>query len=134
LILLDTATMLWFTLGDQRLGPESRSLIDTGKDFAICAITPWEVAMLVRKRRLDLGKSPLAWIDGILADARMTLVPIAPKLAVEAGLLPTIIHGDPADRLIMAAANDLACPVLTPDEKLLAYASQGYVQAIDARL
>jgi len=133
LILLDTVTLVWFTLGDVRLGSESRSAIDGGNDFAISAITPWEVAMLVGKARLTLGQRPLAWINGILADRRMKLVPITPKLAVEAGLLPPTIHEDPADRLIMATAQDLACPVMTPDEKLLAYARQGFVQALDAR-
>ncbi len=133
MILLDTVTILWFTLGDNRLGPESRSLIASDNDFAISAITAWEAAMLVRKGRIDLGRSPLAWINGILTDPRMTLAPITPKVAVEAGLLPTVIHGDPADRLIMATANDLVCPLLTPDEKLLAYATEGHVQAIDAR-
>jgi PIN domain nuclease of toxin-antitoxin system len=133
LILLDTVTLVWFTLGDERLGPTSRSLIDANNDFAISAITPWEVAMLVGKGRLTLPQSPLAWINGVLADPRMKLVPIAPKLAVEAGLLPPTIHGDPADRLIMATAQDLACPIMTPDEKLLAYAAQGLVQALDAR-
>lgn len=133
MIVLDTVTLVWFTLGDERLGSKSRSLIDSGNDFAISAITPWEVSMLVGKGRLGLGKSPLAWINGILADPRMELMPITPKLAVDAGLLPATIHGDPADRLIMATAQDLACPVLTPDEKLLACSAQGLVQALDAR-
>jgi PIN domain nuclease of toxin-antitoxin system len=134
LILLDTVTLVWFTLGDRRLGSRSRSLLEADNDFSISAITPWEVAMVVMSGRINLGKSPLAWIEGILADARMNLVPISPEIAVAAGLLPRTIHGDPADRLIMATGQKLACPILTPDEKLLAYAAQGHVQAIDARL
>ncbi|MDQ8756068.1 type II toxin-antitoxin system VapC family toxin [Sphingosinicella sp. LHD-64] len=133
MILLDTATLVWFTLGDGRLGPESRRLIETGNAFSLSAITPWEVAMLVGKGRLNLGQGPLDWISRILSDPRMELVPVAPKLAVAAGLLPPAIHGDPADRLILATANDLVCPVLTPDEKILEYAAQGHVQALDAR-
>ena len=133
MILLDTVTLVWFTLGDARLGSRSRVLIDEGDAFGISAITPWEVAMLVRRRRLDLGKHPLAWIGAILTDPRMELTPIPPEVAVHAGLLPDIIHGDPADRLLIATAKDLGCAILTPDEKILAYAAQGLVEAIDAR-
>ncbi len=76
----------------------------------------------------------MEWIRGVLADSRVELVPISPNIAVEAGLLPHIIHGDPADRLMIATARALACPVLTPDRKLLSYAAEGHLQAIDARL
>jgi PIN domain nuclease of toxin-antitoxin system len=134
LILLDTVTLVWFTLADRRLGAVSRSLIDTADELIVCAITPWEVAMLTRKRRLNLGQSPLAWIRGTLADPRVKLVSISPETGVAAGLLPEPIHGDPADRLIIATSNELECPILTPDEKLLDYAAQGLVHAIDARL
>jgi PIN domain nuclease of toxin-antitoxin system len=134
LILLDTVTLVWFTLADRRLGATSRSLIDADNELIVCAITPWEVAMLTRKRRLDLGQSPLAWIKGILTDPRVRLVSINPETGIAAGLLPESIHGDPADRLIIATSNELGCPILTPDEKLLAYAAQGLVHAIDARL
>ena len=134
LILLDTVTLIWFTLGDRRFGSQSLALLEGDNDFSISAISPWEAAMLVMRGRVDLGKDPRAWIEGILADARMNLVPISPEIAVAAGLLPRTIHGDPADRLIMATAQKLACPILTPDEKLLAYAEEGHVQAIDARL
>ena len=90
--------------------------------------------MLVGKKRLSLAGSPMDWVKGVLADPRMELAPIEPRIAVEAGLLPRAIHGDPADRLLIATARALACPVLTPDRKLLAYAEEGYLQALDARL
>ena len=134
MILLDTVTLAWYALGDERLGMRGRDLIDSDENLRISAITPWEIAMLVGKGRLNLGRSPIDWIEEILADPRMALTPVHPKLAVEAGLLPRTIHGDPADRLIIATARALACPVLTPDEKILDYAAEGHLQAIDARL
>lgn len=133
MILLDTVTLIWFSLGDARLGPSSRSLLEEGDAFAVSVITAWEVAMLVRKRRLDLGQKPLAWIRTVLADSRMKLAPITPDVAIEAGLLPNIIHGDPADRLLIATAKDLECPILTPARQILAYSEQGLLEALDAR-
>lgn len=43
-------------------------------------------------------------------------------------------HGDPADRLIVATARALDCPLVTADEKILAYAAAGHLKAVDARL
>ena len=134
LILLDTVTLIWFTMGDERLGSRSRNLINTDDRLYISAITPWEVAMLVGKGRVNFDRHPLAWVERILSNPRVTLAAIDPRLAVEAGLLPRSIHGDPADRLLIATAKALSCSILTPDSKLLGYAQEGHLQAIDARL
>ncbi len=90
--------------------------------------------MLVGKGRLNLDRHPLAWMERILSNPRVTLAPIDPRVAVEAGLLPRSIHSDPADRLLIATAKAFGCPMLTPDRKLLTYAEEGHLQAIDAHL
>ncbi|MGJ3628601.1 PIN domain-containing protein [Sphingomonas sp. MMS24-JH45] len=40
---------------------------------------------------------------------------------------------DPADRLIVATARALGCPLLTADEAILTHAAAGHLKAIDAR-
>lgn len=134
LTLLDSVSLVWFSLGNQRLGPRARARIEGETRLLISAITPWEVAMLISKKRIDLGQPVEEWMAIILADTRVRLAPIEPGLAIRAGLMPRSIHGDPADRLIMATALEYGCAVLTPDEKILAYAEAGHVSAVDARL
>jgi len=90
--------------------------------------------MLVSKKRIELTMAIEEWMAIILADTRVRLAPIEPALAIRAGSMPRSIHGDPADRLIMATALEYGCDVLTPDEKILAYAEAGHVSAIDARV
>ena len=44
--------------------------------------------------------------------------------------LPGNLHGDPADRLLIATARELKVPLVTRDRRILDYAAQGHVDAI----
>ena len=90
--------------------------------------------MLVEKGRLNLGQDTLRWIAKALAATGVSLTPISPAIAIKAGQLPRAIHGDPADRLIIATAQAFESRLLTTDRKILDYADHGHVQASDARL
>jgi PIN domain nuclease of toxin-antitoxin system len=136
LILLDTQSLVWFVQGDTRLGVLARrSMIDEAEagGVLISPISFWEVSMLVEKARISLGRDTAAWVEAVLDQPGFKLEPMKPAVAVDAGRLPGQIHGDPADRLIIATARHRACPVLTTDRRILGYAEQGHVQAADAR-
>ena len=136
MILLDTQVLVWLFQDDARLGSRSEQLIEqnrAGNNALVSAITPWEISMLVEKNRLDLGRDLLSWVSTALAAPGVGLAPITPEIAVEAGRLTGGIHGDPADRLVVATARALACPLLTSDRRLLDYGHSGHVEAIDAR-
>lgn len=123
--------------GNVRLGLESRKQIEEAleKDqVCVSAITPWEISMLAEKGRLIFEMELGRWVRTALAKPGISLAPLDPLTAVEAGRLPGAIHGDPADRIIVATARGLDCPLLTTDKKILAYAKAGHVVAIDARL
>lgn len=133
MILLDTITLVWAAMDDPALGKRSRALVNRETDLRVCPITFWEIGMLIDKDRLDLGENPSIWIERVLTEAQIGVPPIEPAIGIDAGRLPGTIHGDPADRLIVATARALDCPLLTPDEKILAYAKSGHLQVIDAR-
>jgi PIN domain nuclease of toxin-antitoxin system len=137
LILLDTQVLVWFAQEDSRLQDGAKLLIEqeTAADEAmISPISFWEVAMLVDKGKLPLGHRPLDWMMAILDGIGFRIEPVAPIIAIDAGSLPGDIHGDPADRIIVATARHLGCPLLTTDRKILDYAAAGHLRAIDARL
>jgi PIN domain nuclease of toxin-antitoxin system len=136
-ILLDTHPLIWFSQGDERLGKQTRRLIIdcSGRDDVLLSpISFWEVAMLVRKGRVSLGMSTHAWATAIQASNRMRIADLSPAAAVDAGELPDDIHGDPADRLLIATARSSGCTIVTADRKILGYGKAGHVRAIDARL
>lgn len=58
------------------------------------------------------------------------MLALEPDVALSASYLPGGLHRDPADRLLIATARALDVPIMTRDERILAYAGQGHVQAI----
>lgn len=89
--------------------------------------------MRVDKDRLRLGRPLHQWIETTLAIPNIVLLPITPAIAVDAGTLPSPIHEDPADRLIVATARRMQTSLLTADRPILDYAAGGHLEAIDAR-
>ena len=136
MILLDTHVLVWLIEGDERLGHDARLLIDDERvqqEAYVSAITPWEISMLVDKGRLRLSRNVEPWIVFAFGIQGVKLAPIEPIIGVDAGSLRGGIHGDPADRLIVATSRAMACPLLTADGPILRYAQRGHVQIIDAR-
>lgn len=136
MILLDTHVLIWTVEGDRRLGPRAAEIIDEerrAEGALVSPISAWEAAMLMDKGKLVLSKPLAGWFDAVLSDPGFVLATMTVAIGVDAGGLSGRIHGDPADRMIIATGRALGCPVLTADEKILAYAAAGHVQAIDAR-
>jgi PIN domain nuclease of toxin-antitoxin system len=137
LILLDSNALIWLTAGDPTLGSKARRRIEaeaSSGNIYISAMSFWEVAMLLDKNRLELDKGLHGWAAAVLEMPGVNIVHVDLDIALAAGSLPGGIHGDPADRIIVATARALGCPVLTSDRQILAYAEAGHVTAVDARL
>lgn len=135
MILLDTNILVWFSMGVGKLGQTSRTRIlqaQADDQLFVSVISAWEISMLVDKGRLELGTDPLLWMRSAI-NAGVSLIAITPEIGVSAGRLPGGIHGDPGDRIIIATARDLDCPLLTSDRKMLDYGANGHVRVSDAR-
>jgi PIN domain nuclease of toxin-antitoxin system len=120
-IVLDTATWIWRASDARRLSAKARRAIDAAERALVSAISVWEVAMLVAKRRIQLDRPVEHWVDIALALPGIQLAPLAPAIAVRATKLPGDFHPDPADRIIIATALEHAVPVVTPDERIRSY-------------
>jgi len=88
----------------------------------VAAITPWEVAMLVRKGKVRVRGSVLDFVVGALRETRTAVSSLEPAIAVDAVDLPEWDHRDPADRLIVASARFLDAVLVTRDGAILDYA------------
>ena len=136
MILIDTHVLIWLGVRPERIGAKTHEVLMAGieeQQVAIAAITPWEISMSASKGRLNLAMPTDHWLDTILSRTGIRVAALEPAIAVDAGQLPGTIHGDPGDRIIIATARLLECPVVTADRKILAYAKAGHVQALDAR-
>jgi PIN domain nuclease of toxin-antitoxin system len=134
-LLLDTHTLLWMVESHPRLGPEAAKLLNRAARedrIAVSAITPWEIALLVSKKRIDLHQDPMEWLNATLSLSGVHLVPLEPEIAVASTRLPFEMHADPADRILVATARHVGATLVTADTALLEVSKKGYFRAIDA--
>lgn len=136
MIILDTHVLIWVLHDNQpkRLGSQARALIADAMqsgNLAVCAITPWEIAMLVEKGRLSFGIDVTDWLKTALDPACIKLLPIEPDIAVDSVNLPNYPYKDPADRLIIATARHVGAKLLTADQNILDYGAAGYLDVVD---
>ena len=131
-LLLDTHTWFWHVSGDMTLKVRARNIINAaaqeGRLF-LSAISTWEVAMLEAKGRIHLTMPTLQWIEAALDKFPTRLIYLSPKITVESCQLLDM-HGDPADRLIVATARVENLTLLTRDNKIQKYAKTKQLRTI----
>lgn len=113
MVVLDTHAAVWWAGEPQRLGRAARVRLEHEDRLGIPAIVFWEIALLVRTRRLDLGLPTREWMQAILTIPRVAALPLTPEIAVEANELA--MHPDPADRFIVATALRHGAPLVSKD-------------------
>jgi len=124
MILLDTHVLVWYLVEPEKMSPTSRKVATTGfreEGVGIADITLWEVAMLVEKKRLIFNKDVEEWLGDLNSLPNFSRVRISPSIAALSTRLPGDFHHDPADRMIVATAIDLAVPLVTKDQRIQDY-------------
>jgi PIN domain nuclease of toxin-antitoxin system len=126
-LLLDTHVILWLDAGDPRLRRETRNAIDAlwsaGGSVLVSSVSAWEIALLSDTGRISLDCPPEAWIERFLGRPGVSAVPLTWRASVGAYRLPNFERRDPADRLLVATAIELGCPLVTYDGALSEYAA-----------
>lgn len=131
-VLLDTHALMWLLEGDQSLGRQARELADTAAQedqLLVSAISFWEVAMLVQRRRLVLDLPTAPWRRRVL-ELGISEVPVSGDV----GILATELEefpADPADRMIAATTLLRGATLLTADAAILGW--RGSLARQDAR-
>jgi PIN domain nuclease of toxin-antitoxin system len=124
LIVLDTHALIWLDAGDRRLGRKTRRTADralVSGALAVSAISFWEIAVLLQRRRIALGKAPARWrLD--LFEAGLVELPLNGEIAIFAASLGEL-QGDPADRMIAATAAVHGGTLVTADRSILEWES-----------
>lgn len=129
-LLLDTHVWLWLMMGNSQLTPTFCKAVTQSQNqnnILISPITIWEIGMLVEKKRIALDRDCLDWVEKSLDSPGVLLAPITPKIAIQSTRLPGLIHGDPADRLLIATAHEEGAVFVTCDNKLLEYGKDRFV-------
>lgn len=134
-LVLDTHVLLWLVRGASELPRRTWHQIHRAADrddVVISVIAIWEVALLVRKGRLNLGAATRDWAARALSHPGVRLAPLTPEIVIDSEELPGMIHGDPADRILIATARALDATLVTRDRLILDYGAQGHVDVLPA--
>ncbi len=133
MILLDTHVLVWLDEGSERLGKKALSIIDKSlkaSELFVSTISFWEVAMLVEKSRLELQMGIVPWRRSLL-DNGLQEIALTGDIAVHSAIMKDL-HGDPADRIIVATASHLSAMLCTADERILTWDQD--LMRFDARI
>ena len=118
MIVLDTHAWIWWAAQSAKLGRRARSRIESAERIGVAAVSVWEVAMLVAKRRIEFDRPTLTWVRQALLLPRIELLALTPEVCIRAAELGPAFPGDPADRMIVATAIEARAVLLTRDKRL----------------
>ncbi len=134
-VLLDTCAVIWLADGAPiEEGALAAIAHAAGADGVLVSpISAWEIGLLSRPRAgrgMTFLPDPATWFARVLAAPSIRLAPFTPGIAIAASHLPEPLHGDPADRLLIATARALAVPIVTRDSKIIAFGAAGHVAVV----
>jgi PIN domain nuclease of toxin-antitoxin system len=134
-VLLDTCALIWLANGSAMAEAAVALIVRAGlaDGVFVSPVSAWEVGLLAhpsQAKPVGFLPDPKTWFKRVMAAPAMRPAPFTPDIAIDSFCLPGQLHGDPADRLIIATARHLGMPVVTRDAKIQAYAAAGHVQVV----
>lgn len=116
-MLLDTHILIWMLAEPARLSARLRDLVrDPGVERFVSAVSVYEIAQLVRLRRLANGERILSAYSDHLARVRAVELALTSKHALLAGSFSQA-HRDPFDRMLAAQSILEGLPLATADPR-----------------
>jgi PIN domain nuclease of toxin-antitoxin system len=123
-LLLDTHAWFWAASRPEALSSEAVDAIeDPTNDLVLSPVTVWELLVLARKRRIDLGPDRHAWVRRHIVESQIPKLffPLTADIAARSERLPGYENPDPADRFLAATALEHDLVLVTADRSLRDY-------------
>ena len=118
--LLDTHTFLWWINGDALPPSVSQVLGNAGNTVWLSAVSAWEITIKASLGKLRLPGRVAWFVEQQRLQNQFDWLPVEPAALDILQDLP-FHHRDPFDRLLIAQALQLACPILSIDGAFDAY-------------
>ncbi|MCS6828457.1 MAG: type II toxin-antitoxin system VapC family toxin [Caldilinea sp.] len=120
MIVLDTAALLYLLFQRERLSGVAMQAISTADALLLSSISIWEIAVKVKKKKLVLPMSPRELTSRLHGVDRVRFAAVSDEIWLTAADLEWS-HQDPADRVIVATAQQWRCHLVTSDTVIRAY-------------
>src|SRR6185503_17032668 len=119
-MILDTCALLWLASGGKKISRSALKEINEAPAVYVSAISGFEIAIKVAKGKLKLPSPPQTWFEKVVEHHGLAVLPLELNVCIAAARLP-LIHDDPCDRFIIAAAKLHDLTVVTTDEHFEKY-------------
>ncbi|NKB67657.1 MAG: PIN domain-containing protein [Candidatus Latescibacteria bacterium] len=114
-VVLDTHSLLWFIMGDNRLSRNVRTIIEDLDNRVLLSVgSLWEIAIKVNIGKLTLLRAYPELFPAELQKNEIEILPIRHKDLTTLATL-SLHHRDPFDRLIIAQAINDNIAIATKD-------------------
>ena len=121
-VILDTCALIWAVAEPERLTPSVKNVLTlTDTEIYISPISCAEVACAADRGIIKLDRHWRIWFRHYVEKNGWYMYDINLSIIEEAYSLPGMFHRDPADRIIVATARRLLCPIVTADKKIIEY-------------
>ena len=123
MIVVDTHVIIWHALRPREISAKARKAIQqvrAGESILASEISFWEIAVLMKRKRLKIEVDYLAFIDLLHKANHYHFCGITPEIAHTSVNLPKDINRDPVDRIICATAIVSDAALITADKNLRA--------------
>jgi PIN domain nuclease of toxin-antitoxin system len=120
-------------MNGEKLAEPARQAIRSAaaaSELFVSPISSWEIATLIRKRRLALNKDAEDWFEGALKIPGVALASMDWRVLTRSVTLPGEPPDDPADRILISTARRQILCMITRDREILDYSRAGHVDAI----
>jgi len=114
-----------------KLITERLTVASKERSLFVAAISLYEVANRVLRKRINLSMPTQSWFDLSFFQPGLKLLPLTPEIATETSFLPGDFHGDPGDRLLAATARVHGMVLCTHDDQLVRFGQQGVYKFLE---
>lgn len=121
MIVADTHVIIWDALKPELLSPRAKKAIREANrldGIIFCEISLWEIAMLMKKRRLSVDVNYQEFIRLVSDSNNYIFKGISPQIAELSTHLFSTTNKDPADRIISATSIIEKANLVTSDKIL----------------
>ena len=121
MLLLDTHAFIWLASDLSKIPMAAQETIrENAGDLLVSGISGLEIALAVKRGRLELPSHPDAFISRALDQHGIREIPVSTALGCQSARLPDI-HNDPFDRIIIATAQAHRSKILSKDTLIARY-------------
>jgi PIN domain nuclease of toxin-antitoxin system len=125
-ILLDTHTLLWLYFNPDKLSKNVLTLFKNSEnDFYVSSVTLWEISIKFQLGKLELGNLNPLDLRNLILENNIKIINLESETAATLFQLNANYHKDPFDRLLIWQAIQNNYTLVTIDENIKLYKSEG---------